>query len=72
MCALIASVEGHGQAVNARQRLAQGIPVLQRIPSIIVIYPSSEYGLYPSGGTARNLLWERVSLEPEKDISTTG
>ena len=69
MCALIASVEGHGQAVNARQWLAQGIPVLQRI---IVIYPSSEYGLYPSGGTARNLLWERVSLEPEKDISTTG
>ena len=35
MCALTASIEGHGQAVNARQQLARGIPVLQRIPSIL-------------------------------------
>ena len=36
MRALTVSVEGHGQARNARQRLVRGIPVLQRIPSIHV------------------------------------
>ena len=34
MRALTASVEGHGQAMNARQWLARGIPALQRIPSL--------------------------------------
>ena len=33
MHAFTVSVEGHGQARNGAQQLAQGIPALQRIPS---------------------------------------